>query len=154
MTAFAEPLGHYFLSLVVCVILMALHSHPEVTVTAVSIARRAAALAVTRGDPVMCAQNWHTAPAPAQRVLCSFPVGKGWGEMTCCTGGVPGKDAHLGTLSLLVLDSHCRELSLPLLVLSISSFSFFFLLFFPLKGAFTTTVYVWHQLWMLLTNLL
>lgn len=84
----------------------------------------------------MCAQNWHTAPAPAQRVLCSFPVGKGWGEMTCCTGDVPGKDARLGTLSLLVPDSHCRELSLPLLVLSISSFSFFFSPFFSPKRSF------------------
>lgn len=61
MTAFAEPLGHYFLSLVVCVILMALHSHPEVTVTAVSIARRAAALAFyTKGPKDVCIELAHS----------------------------------------------------------------------------------------------
>lgn len=139
-SAFAEPLEHYFLSLV-CVILMALYTQPEGTITAVSITCWAAALAFTWGHPKVCAQNWHMAPGPAQHVLWSFPVGKGWGEMTCCTGGVPGKDTHLGTPSLLILDSHRRVFSLTLLVLSLFFLFLVFVLFFPeRKGGFTTTV--------------
>lgn len=67
--------------------------------------------------------------------------GQRMGGMTCCTGGVPGKDAHLGTLSLLVQNSHWGEFSSPLLIVPVSSAP-------PSapKGAFTITVDIWHQL--------
>lgn len=67
--------------------------------------------------------------------------------MTSYSEGVPGKDACLGTPSLLVLDSQWREFSLPLLILPISLLFILFYFFLP-----TITVDVWHQLWMLLIN--